>query len=140
MSIKFYQWGFSMIGSLKHTERFITSGNLMIWTKIAFHEINVSKIHIELEIFPLVLHSLYTILANDSLETLCMIILRAWITRIFHNPCTWPRGFEVSEPKGHCISHSMFHFSGKLSYATWKYIAWFFKKLGLQTREMTKKS
>lgn len=66
-----------MIGSLKHTERFITSGNLMIWTKIAFHEINVSKIHIELEIFPLVLHSLYTILANDSLETLCMIILRA---------------------------------------------------------------
>lgn len=64
-----------MIGSFKHTERFITSGNLRIWTKRAFHEINGSKIHGELEIFTLVVHSLYTVLANDSLETFCMIVL-----------------------------------------------------------------
>lgn len=64
-----------MISSFKHTERFITSGNLMIWTKIAFHEIKVSKIYIEN--FPLVVHSLHLILANDSLETLCMTILVA---------------------------------------------------------------
>ena len=34
-----------------------------------------SKIHIELEVFTLVVHSLYTVLANDSLETFCMIVL-----------------------------------------------------------------